>query len=283
LPVNKKINNVRFDIDDTSVPISISGTISNNQYTLQIPANPSSTNYVSIDDSNSNYLADGKNFHTYDENGNPFPLVFTYSFNNLNCSYAYFNSIELSGCDLSQSNFSSSQILFCSFKNVNLKGANFSNSVFNCPLAFSSSDASNSNIFDNVNFTSAKLGGTNLNDSSAKNAILISADFSYSSASGVDFTGTNFTSASLYNTNLNGVKMINTICTNVDFRLTDVRNVDFSGANLSNTKWDQANVDGAIMSSAILTGVISGSIYGTPLSLPPGWTFNGAFIPPPLS
>ncbi|MDC0201547.1 pentapeptide repeat-containing protein, partial [Verrucomicrobia bacterium] len=97
----------------------------------------------------------------------------------------------------------------------------------------------------------ANLGGANLAE-----AILVEANLEGANLEGADLTRADLGGANLRGANLAGAIFID---------------ANLGGANLEGANLAGANIDAANFSGANLSGVNSGSISGTPQSLPNGW------------
>jgi uncharacterized protein YjbI with pentapeptide repeats len=81
------------------------------------------------------------------------------------------------------------------------------------------------------------------------------------------------TGVDLHGFDLRGVDLENAALENAD-----LHGADLTGANLSSTHLRGANIAGAKLADASLLGVSSGSLIGTPASLPSGFTLTGGYL-----
>ena len=120
-------------------------------------------------------------------------------------------------------------------------------------------------IGSNANLTQANLFGDDLSGAKLSGADLTGADLGQADLTGADLTGADLSGAKLSGADLSGAKL-----SGADLTGADLGQADLTGADLSNT----------LLTGANLTGLVSGSIVGTPLS-PAGWKlFNGYLVGP---
>jgi uncharacterized protein YjbI with pentapeptide repeats len=82
--------------------------------------------------------------------------------------------------------------------------------------------------------------------------------------------------ANLANADLIGANLLNSNLTSAN-----LSNANLTGANLSNATLTNVNLEAAKLAHATLTGIVSGSLAGVPVSLPETWkTVNGFLVGP---
>ena len=168
-------------------------------------------------------------------------------------------NFNLTGANLAGANLAGANFIAANLTGVNLAGANLAGANF---IA--------------ANLTGANLAGADLTLANVGNARLV----------GVTLIGANLTGASIRGANLAGTNLSFTSWANTDLSwtnlsATNLTGTNFTGSNLTNVNFQFANLTGTNLTSSNLTGVTSGSIQGTPSSLPTSWVqVNGYLVGP---
>lgn len=98
---------------------------------------------------------------------------------------------------------------------------------------------------------------------------------------GCDLSGADLSGADLYSANLSTANLAGANLNGANLRLAILSGSDLTGADLTNANLNSASLDGTIFAGATLTGVSSGSIEGTPASLPANWILvSGCLVGP---
>lgn len=98
---------------------------------------------------------------------------------------------------------------------------------------------------------------------------------------GCDLSGADLSGADLYSANLSTANLAGANLNGANLTLAILSSSDLTGADLTNAKLNAAFLDGTIFAGATLTGVSSGSVEGTPASLPASWILvNGCLVGP---
>ena len=142
-----------------------------------------------------------------------------------------------------------------------------------------------------ADLTGANLAGVDLTAKNLGQAVLDNAILT-----GANIAGTTFTSTSFYGLksgNMTGSPaslpdgwtirkgyLIGEFADlrNADLSGTDLSSLDLSGANLSGADLTSANLNATYLTDVDLTNVKSGSISGTPSTLPAGWSLAGGVL-----
>ena len=177
---------------------------------------------------------------------------------------AYLDTTNLTGVDLSGANLSAANIEWANLTNANLSSANLTGA-----------------FLDPAQLTGVNLSGTEL--SGADLAGITSGDITGTAAS----LPANWSQASGYlvgpNDVLTGANLADASLATADMQsdtLTDANlaGADLSTANLAEAVLTGANISSTDMSAATLTQVSSGSITGTPASLPANWLVAAGYL-----
>jgi len=133
---------------------------------------------------------------------------------------------------------------------------------------------------------SADLSGASLPLINLSGTNLTLSDFS-----GAVLTASNLSGANLSMTNLSGANLVGANLSNADLTNADLTGANLTGADLTGAKLiidsghfgygtilRRANLTQAKLAGATLTGLMSGSITGTPASLPTGWSLAGGYL-----
>jgi uncharacterized protein YjbI with pentapeptide repeats len=177
---------------------------------------------------------------------------------------AYLDTTNLTGTDLSGANLSAANIEWANLSNANLSNANLTGAFLD-PAQL-----------PGVNLTGTQLSGADL-------AGITSGDITGTAAS----LPANWTQAAGYlvgpNDVLTGADLAGASLPTADMQsdaLTDadLAGTDLSGANLEDAVLTGANVTGTDLSGATLIEVHSGSLTGTPASLPADWSAVDGYL-----
>ncbi len=120
-----------------------------------------------------------------------------------------------------------------------------------------------------VNLTGAYLTGAFLDDVDLSGANLTGANVIGAILDGANLSGANLTGANLYDTQLESANLAG-----ANLIYTNLTNAQLTGATLTNARLSAFNEE----PGANLTGVSSGSILGTPATLPSGWLLIDGYL-----
>jgi uncharacterized protein YjbI with pentapeptide repeats/5-hydroxyisourate hydrolase-like protein (transthyretin family) len=164
----------------------------------------------------------------------------------IDLQYADFENADLLGADVSGDN-----LTFASLRNTNLSQA----------------------YVINTDLTESDLTGTNFTEASLDGAILTNTAPSHDHFNGADLTNANLAYISI---------------DSADFSFANLSGANLSGATLTEPTLAWTNLSGATLtgaalvdadlSSATLTNVTSGSIRGSQITLPTGWTLTDGYL-----
>jgi uncharacterized protein YjbI with pentapeptide repeats len=152
-----------------------------------------------------------------------------------------------------------------------------------------------------ANLTTANLAGMNLSAISLASANLTGANLTNDNMSRANLTGTMLTRATL--TNVVAAGVVGTPASlptgwtltrgyllgptvnlaNDDLTGVNLANLNLTGANLSNATLTGVTLTNTTLASANLSGVTSGTVVGTPASLPSGWVVAGGYLVGPTA
>ena len=181
--------------------------------------------------------------------------------------------INLSGCNLTDLDFSKVDLAFANLSSTNIKNVNFNDSRLT-NVDFSNSKISDSK-FKNSNLVNVNLEDTEIHDSNFENAELRYSSFMNSEIHDSNFEksiirgsnfeniiikNTNFSESTLYHSNLKNSIISDSDLINVDLRYSKVNNAKWSGLNLSKTDFSHAKmtsmeIDGSNLQKGIMTYV----------------------------
>ena len=153
-------------------------------------------------------------------------------------------SIDLTGCNFTSADLTSTKFWFCELENANFSQAKLDKTDFGyCNMRnvlFVDLDARTSE-FAAVNFAEAKLMNTNFSGAKFQHPNVFTKS---------DLTGANFSAAEL---DYACLIFLGANLTHAHFRNTDLRRTDFTGAHLEDTDFTGANLDAAIFAG--VTGI----------------------------
>jgi len=221
-----------------------------------------------------------------------------------NLSFTNLSGKDLSGANLKSANLSGANLSWASLTGANLgdatlSGADISSADFSLVSLEGvrtgelMGDASNlpSGWFEifgyflgpKANLSNAKLDGLDLSQRD-----LHYANFSNASLKGVTFknsnlANTNFSSANLELAVLSHANLSNANISSANLRQTDLSDANLSAGNLSNARLNSAklartNLSSSILKDTTLNSVSSGSIIGSPVSLPLDWQLAKGYL-----
>lgn len=146
-------------------------------------------------------------------------------------------------------------------------------------------------VLQNAKITDISLTGINLDYASFMNATLSDVTFSNVSLRSVDFkksklTRVAFRNSDMANSTVSGAKLVALSCSGTRGMITywptgwGLQKGFCLGpsANLNGVGLAGVNLNGVNLSNAVLDGVSSGSVYGKPLGLPPGWKLVKGYL-----
>ncbi len=145
-------------------------------------------------------------------------------------SDADLTAVDLSGCNLSNFNFSGSQLFKANFENTELYGADLSKA-----------DCTGAN-FNGANLSESKMVQTGLGHSLLIRANLFNADIREST-----FTGANLTESDFRSANLCGARLRDTILRGADFTATDLSDTDLTNASVISSEFKESNLQNAVL------------------------------------
>lgn len=220
---------------------------------------------------------------------------------NANFAASHFSDPLFNDANLSNANFSSSVNTSGGFTRTNLHQVNFANAgCQNC--VFVNSDLSGADLH-NGNFRSGAFTNCHMEGANIDHTTVTSTFFTGNYATGLIGTPIGLTAVLLINGNIVGRGahlhgadlgaqfMVGVILSDADLSnanlagsnisATFLDGANFTGANLSNVNLNYDSVIGTQFAGATMTGVVTGSLVGTPASLPSNWTLNtGYFMGP---
>lgn len=168
--------------------------------------------------------------------------------------YKLFSGIDLRGVNFAESILFYNDFYYVRnlltkiFVDVNLTGANFSNSKITGRMINVLGRRAN---FQGVEFN-GRAGETKIIDSDLSHSLFQNANMRKITAISVDFSSANFESADLYDANLSGANFSNAVLESVDLSFANLSDADFTGASLKNAKLDGANLCEAIGPDGIM-------------------------------
>ncbi|HEY6786997.1 MAG TPA: pentapeptide repeat-containing protein, partial [Trebonia sp.] len=181
--------------------------------------------------------------------------------------------LDLIGADLAGANLAGRQLSGTNLNEANLTGA----SINGAQLAGASVIGTH---FGAINGTPASLptnyvivtvpagNATPGNYLAGPEAYLDAVDFSGLDLSKVDLAGANLYVANLSGANLSGADLVSTFLEDTNLTGANLMSANATNANLSDANLASAILSGTSLTGAELNGVKSGSITGTPASLP---------------
>ena len=188
-------------------------------------------------------------------------------------------SANFENARLDGANFTSARVYGTNFSNASMSSANFGSAV-----AYLANFANAYAI--QANFSSAIVQGANFNGAYLIRANFGGSDLSYSNMTNANLSDVNLAGAVLRGVSSGGITGVPTglpsgwaltagylVGPEANLSGIDFGSADFGGLNLAG-----ANIDNADLSDTNLIGVKSGSISGTPASLPSGWRLVGGFL-----
>lgn len=186
------------------------------------------------------------------------------------------------GADLSNTDQSGKDLMQCDLHGIDFSGATFTDTrLGNADL--SGADLSGA-TFDGADLKNAKVVGANLEGAElgAVDSVLVFSGGVIGTPASLPVNWT-LTGGFLVGP---GVNLVGTDLTGVDLSHTNLTyafltDADLTGADLSYTTLTQSTLQGTALGGATLDHVTSGSIAGTPASLPPGWQLiSGTLVGP---
>ncbi|HEY7343308.1 MAG TPA: pentapeptide repeat-containing protein [Ktedonobacterales bacterium] len=144
--------------------------------------------------------------------------------------------INLSGSNLSQSDFAGVIAHQGQFKGSALRGSDFSGADLTGSL-FSGSDVREAN-FDRANLTDCKFSASDLADASFREAILVRTNFSSAGLVGAKFVGVKLTDVKLATTDLRKTTFEGCTFLGVDFHYSDLSGQRLDGQTFIGVKFD---------------------------------------------
>jgi len=186
-------------------------------------------------------------------------------------------SMDLSGLDLSNVNLTG----------ANLAGVSFAGSTLNGTYLVGAN-------IDGALFAGATLTGLISSQNTGTPASLPAGyvlrsgaivgpgvNLSWQNLTNADLGGLNLTNINFSNANLSGANFANSTFTNGNFTNANLTGATFASTNLTGSTLTGANLASAQLASATLTRTRSGSVSGTPASLPARSAIVGGFIVSP--
>jgi len=189
------------------------------------------------------------------------------------CNIEPLPRINLSGCNLTNLNFSQTDLAFADLSSTNIKNVDFSGSRLT-NVNFSNTTIYDSNFLDtnlvNANLNNSKIYNSNFEKSELRyvnfmNSQIYNSNFEKSIIRGSNFENiiiqnTNFSESTLYHSNLKNSIISDSDFTKVDLRYSKVNNSKWSGLNLSKTdlshaKMTSMEIDGSNLQKVIMTYV----------------------------
>ena len=184
---------------------------------------------------------------------------------------AILRQCDLSGLDLSGSDWTNAEFMVCKFdgstlqravfRHANLFGARFNN----CDLSaadFEKADLRGAK-FEMANLTGAHLGGADLRE-----GMVIDADVTLDGDTGSRFTNAILKGAKLPNARCKAVDFSGALLEGTDFSDADLRNASFHGAELIDPIMRGAQLAEADLRSAVLKGEFSQRLQNSGAVLP---------------
>lgn len=171
-------------------------------------------------------------------------------------------TMDLSGLDLTNVNLTGALLI-----GANLEGASFAGATLT-GLVSSQNTGTPSALPTGFLYRSGAIVGPGVH-------------LSFQNLSGADLSGLTIANLNFANANLSGANFANSTFTNANFTNANLSNATFSSTNLTGATFAGANLAGAQLASATLTRTRSGSVAGTPASLPARSAIVGGFIVSP--
>lgn len=189
------------------------------------------------------------------------------------------NSATLTGADLNGSDLENSTVTGADFTGATLSGT-----------TLSGDDLTNANL-TNAYLFAAKVTSDNLTDATLSGANLGTAKLTGDNLAGAALAGATLTQVTSSGLTGTPASLPANWSVSSGFLLGPTAylvSADMSGANLTNADLSNANLNSATLTGATLTGadlsnadinyVSSGSLTGTPASLPANWTVVGGYL-----
>jgi len=174
---------------------------------------------------------------------------------NKDCNIEPSPRVNLSGCNLTDLDFSQIDLVFANLSSTNIKNVDFSGSRLT-NVDFSNAIINDSNFLDsnlvNANLNNSKINNSNFEKSELRyvnfmNSEIHDSNFEKSISRGSNFENsiiqnTNFSESTLYHSNLKNSVISDSDFTKVDLRYSKVNNSKWSGLNLSKTDLSHAKM-----------------------------------------
>ncbi|MGB6296504.1 MAG: pentapeptide repeat-containing protein [Rivularia sp. (in: cyanobacteria)] len=174
------------------------------------------------------------------------------------------NPANYTNANLTNADFSNTELVDADFSNANLTGVNFSGATL-CGATFKNANLSHANlsgaIIWDVNFSCTNFTNTIFDENTipigkwhkiweivnqgGEGAQLADEYFVEANLSGANLTGANLTNASLWDANLSSINLTNANLTNANLGSSNLINANLTGANLENARLHKANFQGA--------------------------------------